>query len=134
VKNPLADNFLEHHKAKSYDAYFDMPGLKLASAPPTGVVIQQCVNRLIAEIDAVESDGHKLRDKPAAWQGATTHIHFDLEDDENFPSMPATKKIVQPTTIPDNQPTAPTAHSSTSKGGTSAGMSTDMSTIVVSEM
>jgi hypothetical protein len=82
VKNPLADNFLEHHKAKSYDAYFDMPGLKLASAPPTGVVIQQCVNRLIAEIDAVESDGHKLRDKPAAWQGATTHIHFDLEDDE----------------------------------------------------
>jgi hypothetical protein len=91
------------------------------------------VDILIAEIDEVEADGVKLRDKPAAWQGATTHIHFDLEDDEAFPAMTATKKTVQPTTIPDSQSATQTARSSTSKGGMSTGMSTDMSTII-SEM
>jgi hypothetical protein len=129
----LERNFLEHDNATGYDAYFDRAGPKLASAPPTGGVIQQCVDILIAEIDEVEADGVKLRDKPAAWQGATTHIHFDLEDDEAFPAMTATKKTVQPTTIPDSQSATQTARSSTSKGGMSTGMSTDMSTIV-SEM
>jgi hypothetical protein len=75
------------------------------------------VDRLIAEINAVEADGIKL-----AWQGATMHIHFDLEDDKALPSMSAMKKMVQPTTIPDTQSATQTAYSSTSKG--------DMSTIL----
>jgi hypothetical protein len=129
----LETNFLQHDKAEGYESYFDTPGPKLASAPPTGGVIQHCVDRLIAEIDAVEADGVKLRDKPSvAWQGAATHFHFDL-DDETFPAMPESKQPSQPTAIPDTQSAAPTARSSTSKGGTSTGMSTDMSTIV-SEM
>ena len=126
-------SFLEHDKAIGYDAYFDMPGPKLASAAPTGGVIQQCVDIPIAEIGEVEADGVKLWDKPTAWQGATTRIYFDLEDDKAFPSMTATKKTVQPTTVPDSQSATQTACSSTSKGGMSTDMSTNMSTIV-SEM
>jgi hypothetical protein len=128
----LETNFLDHENAVGYDAYFDIPGPKLASAPPPGGVIQQCVDRLIAEMDDVESDGVQLRDRtePKAWQGTTTHIHFDLDDDEAFPAMDKSKQATQPATIPDTQSAAPTARSSTSKGGMSTGMSTDMSTIV----
>jgi hypothetical protein len=76
----------------------------------------QCVDWLIAEIDVVEADCIKLCDQPKSWQGATTQIHFDLDDDEAFPSMATMKQMEQPATIPDSQSAAPAGWS---KGGMS---------------
>lgn len=120
----LADIFPFHENATTYEAYFNTPGPKLASAPPPGGVIQSCVDKLVAELNEVESKDGSLRDKPKpqAWKTANTHIHFDLDDDEEFPAMKTKPEHQQ--LMNDNQSVAPTRISAKS------GVSTDMSTIV----
>lgn len=126
----LENNFLGHDNAVGYDAYFDMPGPKLASAPPPGGCIQQCVDRLVAELDETEATGGALQDKPKAWQSTTTHIHFDLDDVETFPDLNDKPTVTPPSGA---QSIAPTRSMASKSGVSTAGASTDMSTIV-SEM
>jgi hypothetical protein len=81
-------HFTRHH----------IPGPKPVSAPLPGGVIQQCIDKLGAELSEQEAHSGPLQDKPQrVWQKITAHIHFDLNDNKEFPLMETTKKAATQT-------------------------------------
>jgi hypothetical protein len=125
LKTYFAEYFLQHPKAVNYDAYFQVSGPKLALAPMAGGVVQQSVDRLIAEMEEVEKTQGEFHDMPRqAWKNTATHIHFDLDDAETFPQLDSTKDTIQ--TAPETETPSIAPKSVASKSA----MSADMSTIV----